>query len=237
MTAALEQLGGKAAALLLDFDGPVCSIFAGYPAPIVARVLVQVLIAQRAEFAGDLDDEQDPLEVLRLTGALADASLTEMIEDALVAAELRAVGSAEPTSYAREVIVAARQVGLPLAVVSNNSSQAVEAYLRAHRLDRHVRLVVGRAYAAPTRMKPNPAPILQAARALGVEPDLCVLLGDSLSDIEGAKAAGTRVIGFANRPAKKQAFEQAGADWVVTSMREVAQALVGLDVASGDHVS
>ncbi|MEU7652476.1 HAD family phosphatase [Micromonospora taraxaci] len=235
MTAALEQLCREARALLLDFDGPVCSIFAGYPAPVVARELVQMLVARGAGFADDLKGESDPLEVLRRSGTEADGSVTRAIEDALVEAEVRAAGSAEPTPHGREVIVAASQVGLPIAVVSNNSPQAVNAYLRAHRLGQHVRLVVGRAYAEPSRMKPNPAPIVQAADVLGVEPALCVLLGDSLSDIEGAKASGTRVIGFANRPAKRQAFEQAGADVVVTSMREVAQALIRLDGTTGDQ--
>lgn len=235
VTAALEQLCREARALLLDFDGPVCSIFAGYPAPVVARELVQILVARGAGFADDLESESDPLEVLRRSGTEADGSVTRAIEDALIQAEVRAAKSAEPTPHGREVIVAASQVDLPIAVVSNNSPQAVEAYLRAHRLGQHVRLVVGRAYAEPTRMKPNPAPILEAADVLGVEPDLCVLLGDSLSDIEGAKASGTRVIGFANRPAKRPAFEQAGADIVVTSMREVAQALVQLDRTAGDQ--
>ncbi|MFG3557248.1 HAD family hydrolase [Micromonospora sp. NPDC047557] len=90
----------------------------------------------------------------------------------------------------------------------------------------HVARVVGRAYAEPSRMKPNPAPILDAAASLRTAPALCVLVGDSLSDVEGAKAAGVRVIGYANKPAKEAEFEAAGADVVVTSMRQVAQALV-----------
>ncbi|RKN24188.1 HAD family phosphatase [Micromonospora musae] len=237
MSAALEQLGREVRALLLDFDGPVCSIFAGYPAPIVARELVQLLVARGAAFATDLADESDPLEVLRRTGVEADSGLTRAIEDALIAAEVRATATAEPTPCGREVIVAARQVGLSIAVVSNNSRQAVEAYLRTHRLNQHIRLVVGRMYAAPDRMKPNPEPILRAANALGVDPNLCLLLGDSLSDIEGAKASGTRVVGFANKSEKKPIFEQAGADAVVTSMKEVARALVRLDDAAGDSTS
>jgi HAD superfamily hydrolase (TIGR01509 family) len=225
MTAVLEQLCGDAGALLLDFDGPVCSIFAGYPAPAVARELVQMLKTQGVDVA----EESDPLEVLRGAGARADKDLTAAVEDALVAAEVRAVSTAEPTPYGREVIVAARQLGTPIAVVSNNSPQAVDAYLRAHRLSGHIALVVGRAYANPARMKPNPVPILDAAKALGVEPGLCLLVGDSLSDIEGAQAAGVRVVGYANKPAKELVFREAGADAVVTTMREVAEAFVRVE--------
>ena len=99
-------------------------------------------------------------------------------------------------------MVAARQAGLAVAVVSNNSAGAVTAYLTAHRLAGYVSPVVGRAYAEPDRMKPNPEPILQAARALGVRAVDAVLVGDSLSDIVGAHAAGVRSIGYANRPAR-----------------------------------
>ncbi|MBB4959377.1 HAD superfamily hydrolase (TIGR01509 family) [Micromonospora polyrhachis] len=101
---------------------------------------------------------------------------------------------------------------MPVAVVSNNSAGAVTTYLTDHRLADYVSPVVGRAYADPARMKPNPEPILQAVRSLSEPPGRCVLVGDSLSDIEGARAAGVRVIGYANRPPKVRTFRAAGAD-------------------------
>jgi HAD superfamily hydrolase (TIGR01509 family) len=226
MTADLGRLLSKVGAVLLDFDGPVCSIFAGYPAPQVAAELIDVLRRQGVEVPPDLAGEPDPLEVLRRTGATGDQGVTRAVEDALCAAERQAAETAEPTLYGREAIVAARQAELPVAVVSNNSAGAVSAYLAAHRLAGHVSPVVGRAYAEPARMKPNPEPILQAVRVLGAPPDRCVLVGDSLSDIEGARAAGVRVIGFANRPPKVEAFASAGADAVITSMGELANALI-----------
>ena len=73
-------------------------------------------------------------------------------------------------------------------------------------------------------MKPNPTPILQAVQALGP----LLLVGDSLSDIEGARAAGVRVVGYANRPAKVKPLTVAGADAVITSMRALARALLDL---------
>ncbi|TDB99375.1 HAD family phosphatase [Micromonospora fluostatini] len=226
MSIALEQLCGDVDALLLDFDGPVCGIFAGYPASQVAGELLDLLRGRAAAVAERLCGEPDPLEVLRQVGADRGQAVTAAVEDALIAAEVRAVGTAEPTAYARETIVAATHLRWPVAVVSNNSAEAVTAYLRAHRLSGGVAVVVGRPYADPARMKPNPAPILDAAQRLGIEPARCVLVGDSVTDIEGAHAAGTKVVGYANKPPKVQAFVAAGADVVVTSMRDVAQALV-----------
>ncbi|MEU7806851.1 HAD family phosphatase [Micromonospora chalcea] len=226
MNADLGRLLGEVRAVLLDFDGPVCSIFAGYPAPQVAAELVDVLRRCGVDVPPNLANEPDPLEVLRRTGAAGDHDTTRAVEDALCAAERRAVETAEPTPYGREVIVAAQQAGVPVAVVSNNSAGAVTAYLAAHRLAGYVSPVVGRAYADPDRMKPNPEPILQAARAVGELPSGCVLVGDSLSDIEGARAAGVPVIGYANRVGKADAFRAVGADVVITSMADVARGLV-----------
>ncbi len=209
--------------LLLDFDGPVCSIFAGYPAPSIARELVELLRAAGVEPPANIAEQRDPLEVLRWTGESCSRTLTESVEDALCAAESRAVRAAAPTSYGHEVIEAAHRAGTPVAVVSNNSAGAVSAYLSAHRLAEFVAPVIGRAYADPTRMKPNPEPILMAVQALDAEPGDCLLVGDSLSDIEGAKAAGVRVVGYANRPWKVDAF--GAADLVVTSMREILAAI------------
>ncbi|MFI6331082.1 HAD family hydrolase [Micromonospora chersina] len=226
MTADLSRLLGEVGAVLLDFDGPVCSIFASYSAAQIAAELVDVLRRRGVDVPPDLASEPDPLEVLRQTGATGDQGVTRAVEDALCAAELRAAQTAEPTPYGREAIVAARQAGMPVAVVSNNSARAVNAYLAGRRLAGYVSPVIGRAYAEPARMKPNPEPILQAVHVLDESPSRCVLIGDSLTDIEGSRAAGVRVIAYANRAPKVPAFRAAGADAVITSMGELARVLL-----------
>lgn len=45
--------------------------------------------------------------------------------------------------------------------------------------------------------KPHPAPLLEAARRLGVDPRECFYLGDDLRDIQAAKAAGMRSVAVA----------------------------------------
>lgn len=214
--------------LLLDFDGPICSIFAGYPAPVVASELLALLGQMDVTVPDALTGERDPLEVLRWTGANRSAAETRKVEEALCAAELRAAESAEPTAYGREVIVATSQSGIPVGIVSNNSAPAILAYLALHRLAQYVPVVVGRAFADPSQMKPNPAPIIRAAERLRTTPEHCVLVGDSLADIEGAHAAGATVVGYANRPDKVSRFKSAGADVVVTTMAAVAGALLSV---------
>ena len=110
--------------------------------------------------------------------------------------------------------------------MSNNSAGAVTAYLTSHRLAGYVSPIIGRAYAEPERMKPNPEPVLRAVSDLGVHASRAVLVGDSLSDIQAGKAAGIRTIGYANRPAKVEAFRGAGADVVFESMGPLAGGLI-----------
>jgi beta-phosphoglucomutase-like phosphatase (HAD superfamily) len=218
-------------AVLLDFDGPVCKVFAGYPAADVAAELVDLLRAGGMSVPSHIVALTDPLELLRWSGTQGRPSLTVSIEDALCAAEIRAVASAEPTPFGREVIIAAQEAGLSVALVTNNSSGAATAYLTSHRLNRYISPVIGRAYAAPAQMKPNPISILRASEGLGVHSSRCVLIGDSLSDIEGGRAAGVRVIAYANKPPKVARFASAGADAVVTTMGAIATALTALPKA------
>ncbi|MGW6288746.1 HAD hydrolase-like protein [Streptomyces sp. NPDC055107] len=58
-------------------------------------------------------------------------------------------------------------------------------------------------------MKPNPHSLIAAAERLDVDVSLCALIGDSLTDIQAAHAIGSRAIGSANKPHKRQLFVQA----------------------------
>ena len=77
-------------------------------------------------------------------------------------------------------------------------------------------------------MKPNPEPILRAAKSFGSSPADCVLVGDSLADIHAAHAAGLPVIGYANRAKKIDLLAEAGVDVIVTTMADIARALIEL---------
>ncbi|WP_433300564.1 HAD family hydrolase [Actinoplanes sp. CA-030573] len=242
--------------LLLDFDGPVCAVFAGYPAERIAADLIETIARKSGGRGSALDHppsksggrlggredsgppdqrnaaarhpselpmaERDPLAVLRWAGKNCARDTLIAVEEALSAAELRAVVTAEPTPHGHDLILTAAACGLPVAVVSNNSAPAIRAYLAAHGLATHIAVVVGRPYANPARMKPDPRPILEAARALDASPDACTFVGDSVTDVKAARAAGVRVVGYANRPAKLRAL--AGADAVVTSMGQLTVA-------------
>jgi HAD superfamily hydrolase (TIGR01509 family) len=212
-------------AILLDFDGPVCAIFAGLPAPNIANQLRQVLMKAGAPIPPRVADLPDPLDVLRYAATIGDQALVAEVDDQLRAAELAAVSVAAPTPGAAQFLEAASEAGRAVAIVSNNSAPAVHTFLAIHNQTGYVRVVVGRAYAAPMRMKPDPAPVLDAMAQLGIEAVSCVLVGDSATDVHAAHAAGVACIGYANRPHKQRLLAEAGADAVVHTLGHLTAAL------------
>lgn len=218
--------------LLLDFDGPLCGIFAQGRARSIAVELRTLLDDLDVALPEVVASENDPLALLRWTAGLGRESLTVAVDDALSAAELHAASTALPTPYAAEVLAAARQAKRQMAIVSNNSMPAITLYLDQHGLGPFFADIVGRPYGQPERMKPNPELILATARRLEAEPLTCVFVGDSTSDVEGSRSAGMPVIGYANKPGKARRLEDAGADVIITSMGELAAALRAPDMRS-----
>ncbi len=127
---------------------------------------------------------------------------------------------------------ACRRSSRQVAVVSNNSRAAVDAYLGAYGLAEYVDVIAARTEPDPGLMKPSPHLIAQAVRELEAELGESTLVGDSVTDIQSACAAGVRSIGYANKPGKRERLTRAGADVIVTSMEELALALANTHVLS-----
>lgn len=209
--------------VLLDFDGPVCDVFAGYPAHHIAEHLRHLLTdTHDLVLPDDVLATEDPLHVIRRTADLA-PQLSTTIDTALRAAELQAITTAATAPGSAELLAACQATGRPVAIVSNNSAEAIHTYLKLYDLVGLVAHVQGRDPHDPNLMKPNPHPLHQALTALDAKAAGAVLIGDSLTDIQAARAAGIRVIAHANRPHKTT--ELAHADAVTTSMHRIAEVM------------
>lgn len=219
----LTQMFASAEAVLFDFDGPICSVFDGYPAQLITSELRELAGTAPHELGESLRKAAGPHELL--LAAADDPQLAARLEQALQDAELRAVETALPTPGAAESLAACQSSGKLVAIVSNNYAEAVVRYLARTGLADQVAHVEGRDPSDPTLMKPSPHLIENATRALGLRTAACVFIGDQTSDIEAGRAAGARTIGYANKPGKADALAVAGAEVVTTSMAEVAAAL------------
>ena len=188
--------------LLLDFDGPVCDFYAGAnPAQIAQE------IRDRHGLAIETDD---PLDLI--IHAVNEGCDVDAINASIASAELTAVRDAIETSGARRLIE--NFDGL-IAVVSNNDTEAIEAWLSAVDLRSPVASIVGR---DPRRMKPDPWAIFEAVKLTKLTIEKCVFVGDSLSDAEAAERAGAPFVAFANKPGKAKAFLDRGCDGIVENM-------------------
>jgi HAD superfamily hydrolase (TIGR01509 family) len=217
---ALADVMNRSRYLLLDFDGPICGIFAGLPAHEIADHLRDLVAGRSVAIPPEATASDDPFDVLRYAATIS-PDLTQAVADELRAMELRAVEVADPTPHTRQVIEAAHQAGRAIAAVSNNSREAVTRYLTTAGLAPMFTRIIGRTDPDPDLLKPNPHLITRAIKELGADPTECVLIGDSLSDIDGARNAGIFSVGYANKPGKLERFTAAGADAVITSMGEL----------------
>ncbi|MFD7729559.1 HAD family hydrolase [Kitasatospora phosalacinea] len=212
--------------VLLDFDGPVCSVFAGFPAPDVAKSLQAGMEALGWKMPEQGQVETDPLALLRLV-AEHRPDLVSPADRRLALLETGAVQSGRPNPGGEAVLRACAESGRAVSIVSNNATAAIESYLVAHDLGRYVARTIGRMPGDPASMKPSPRLLLEA---MGDGEDRAadfVFVGDAVRDVEAGLAAGVSTIGYANKPGKRERLEAAGALVVVDSMESIAAALGG----------
>jgi phosphoglycolate phosphatase len=76
------------------------------------------------------------------------------------------------------------------------------------------------------RMKPYPDPVLYAAERMGVAPEDCVMIGDTVVDILAGKSAGAQTIGVLCGFGTEDELRRDGADHIVDMTTEVVDLLL-----------
>ena len=148
-----------------------------------------------------------------------------LAQHVLTALEVRAVKTAEPTHGSADLIITAHRTGRTVTIVSNNSGDAITAYLTDHRLTDYIKAVVARDDHDQDRMKPSPYRVREAVGMLGGEVGECAFVGDTPTDVLAGHLAGVPVIGYANKPGKVAALTRVQAATVTTSLAEITTAL------------
>lgn len=117
--------------------------------------------------------------------------------------------------------------GVPMAVASGSSPEAIGTILARTGLDAHLRTVVSADEVA--RGKPAPDVFLEAARRLGAEPARCVVLEDAAPGAAAAHAAGMRCIAIPYVADQADAPEFATADLLLRGGQEEFTARAAYD--------
>ncbi len=100
--------------------------------------------------------------------------------------------SAQPYAGVREGLARLQTQGLPMAVVTNKAHRLALSLLEHLELAPHFRILVGGDTCE--RRKPDPLPLQWACSQLGVEPARALMVGDSINDVQAARAAGIAVV-------------------------------------------
>lgn len=106
-----------------------------------------------------------------------------------------------------------------LAIVSTRVEADLRAYLDHHGLGGHILAVIGSDSAA--RIKPHPEPLLKALELLGVPASDAAMVGDTVVDMEAARAAGVAAVGVLCGFGEPGDFDQA--DLVLESTADLRE--------------
>lgn len=115
-----------------------------------------------------------------------------------------------------------------LGIATGKSQRGVRAVLGRHGLAERF-VTIQTSDDAPS--KPHPGMVLAAMRATGAEPADTVVVGDTVFDVEMARAAGARAIAVAWGYHSRAALIDAGADAMVDDFSELVPTLDRLRVA------
>lgn len=114
----------------------------------------------------------------------------------------------------REVLIQLSQ-HYPMAVVSARDAESTYRFLEQFELTE-----LFQAIATPQTCeftKPYPHPVQWAAEQMGVEPDECVMIGDTTVDIRAGKLAGAQTIGVLCGFGQERELRRVGADLILSS--------------------
>ena len=218
----------RSQALLLDFDGPVARVFADLDWAGLADELRTACRDLGDVLPDQVADTGDPMAAL--TWSVGRPRPVRLAVDAVVRRhELLGARRAAPTPGLDVLLADARAAGVPVAVVTNNCVQAVGVLVRRAVPALVGVPVAGRVAGRPEELKPAPVLVRRALEALGVEAGGAVLLGDSVTDVAAARAAGVAAVALVLRPAKQAVLAAAGPDGLVDSLGQLAHVWDGAD--------
>jgi phosphoglycolate phosphatase-like HAD superfamily hydrolase len=220
---------GAFSVALTDFDRTLAQLFDA-AALQVAYLQLRAFYEQHGVPGELLPDEGDPYSALVRAHAwmrsnLAPRRTVELDRRAarrLARRELRAAGSARLFEGVDHTLRWLRTRGIPVLVVSNNSTRALWRALYACDASNLVEWVIGRRHHFEMdEMKPSPTLIEAALRHVGGIAQQAFFVGDSPSDMDAGRKAGVLTIGVCTGKVGRQELLEAGADACIASFAEL----------------
>jgi 2-phosphoglycolate phosphatase len=143
--------------------------------------------------------------------APGDAGYDALREEFLARYEAGLLQHTQVFATMRPVIDALDAAQLPWGIVTNKIYRYADPVIAGLGLTQRAAVVI--AGDSTPHSKPHPAPLLEAARRLGLAPAACVYVGDDLRDVQAGRAAGMATVAAAwGYLGQGEAIEHWGAD-------------------------
>ena len=123
-----------------------------------------------------------------------------------------------------DLLNALKKKNVKMGVVSNKPQEFTTSVLEKLNLAPYFEVAFGPE--ATTNRKPHPEPLLVALQKLGVQTHEAVMIGDSIVDIQAARAAKMRVGVLTHGYGTREVLISANPDWIVDSLQELISILV-----------
>ena len=159
------------------------------PSPLNAQAAEAARVPlEGLELPETILEATDHLAVLRWTVQNAISRLGD-VEAACTASEVACARISEPSPEIGWLLDGAQERGSQLAIVSNNSEDAVRTFLDRFDWSDRFAAFACRTPETSRLLKPNPFLVTAATRFLEMTPGDCVFIGDSVSDVQAGHAA------------------------------------------------
>ncbi len=112
-----------------------------------------------------------------------------------------------------------------LSIVSARNRIGTEAFLEQFSLTEYFQAVASSQTCRHT--KPFPDPVFWVAAQMGVEPEYCLMVGDTVVDIKAGRAAGAQTAGVLCGFGTRRELERAGADVIYSTTSDLMPGVNG----------
>lgn len=111
----------------------------------------------------------------------------------------------------------------PLAVVSARDAYSTQRFLKYFDLLPYFKTIVTSQTCKHT--KPFPDPVEYAAEELGLAPEACLMIGDTIVDVRSGKAAGAQTLAVLCGFGSQRELQRAGADLILSNTPDLLKIL------------
>ena len=135
--------------------------------------------------------------------------------------EMRAADKGRLIPGAEATLKSLREKGIKVGIITRNCEDAVRRVFP--NIDRFCDVFISRN--SVKKVKPHPDHLSSAMKALDVEGEEAMMIGDHTIDIQVGKRVGMKTIGVLTGRTKREEFEKAGADDILGNATEICKLL------------